>query len=62
MLMMTHFLRRMFDIVSVPDISTIRVILHASIGHCLPVYERIGIGKIHRDAFDGAERKILALA
>ena len=28
----------------------------------LPVYERIGIGKIHSDAFDGAERKILALA
>jgi hypothetical protein len=28
----------------------------------LPVYERIGIGKVHVDAFDGAERKILALA
>jgi hypothetical protein len=28
----------------------------------LLVYKRIGIGKVHVDAFDGAERKILALA
>jgi hypothetical protein len=28
----------------------------------LPIYERIGTGKIHSDAFNGAERKILALA
>jgi hypothetical protein len=28
----------------------------------LLVYERIEIGKVHVDAFDGAERKILALA
>lgn len=28
----------------------------------LPAYERIGIGKIHSDAFNGAGRKILALA